>query len=67
MRDIKSLKELNNLRKNLGLKELTLKEKKCSKCGVKFQTCNSDICCLSCKKTNNLYFNYYGAYGENNE
>ena len=63
----KNLSIINRDRKIIGLKELKIRTRKCNKCNAKFQTITQDICCPTCRKVNNQFFNYYGAYGEESE
>lgn len=49
----KNLNLLNQDRKKLGMKELIIRKKNCNKCGGKFETITHDICCPTCRRTNN--------------
>ena len=61
------LANINRDRSRIGLKKLKIKLKTCSKCGDRFETITHDICCPTCRRNNNQYFLFYGAYGDESE
>ncbi|MES2614093.1 MAG: hypothetical protein V4591_01620 [Bdellovibrionota bacterium] len=60
------LNEINFTRKCVGLPPLKGKNKRCSKCSSMFVTTSHDICCDSCRRQNQSFFEYCGVYGDKN-
>ena len=60
------LDEINFARKCVGLPPLKCKQKSCSKCSGMFETTSHSICCDKCRRSNQNYFEYFGAHGDIN-